>query len=279
MTNMQALTKFLKVIRWKNVAIFLLLQILLYFVFFNKNFDISDAWLFLSLSILSFGIFGNIQNNILDYELDRNKRNFVAFDKTTYIIWAILFIIFGFMFGFASFYFTFSPTLLYAILIFPLSLSLYNTYLKKLPLIGNIVIALLTAFAIYVPVAYAKNIDYQTPTLFFLLIMAFILSLIREIVKDLEDADTDRQFGYKTLAIISPRASIIWLGILYLLYFIFLFRYKNNLNEICFYTLLVLSTLISVLSIKFLKDQNYAFTSSLIKIWMIGGLLITLLLS
>ena len=275
---MQALTKFLKIIRWKNAAIFLLLQILLYFVFFNKNFDISDAWLFLSLSILSFGIFGNIHNNITDYELDRNKLNFVAFNKTTYIIWAILFIIFGFIFGFTSFYLTFSPTLLYAILIFPLSLGLYNVYLKKMPLIGNIVIALLTAYAIYVPVAYAKNIDYQSHTLYFLITTAFILSLMREIVKDLEDAEIDRQFGYKTLAIISPRASIIWLGILYLLYFIFLFKYKNNINEICFYMILIWSAVISILSIKFLKAKEFAFTSSLIKIWMIGGLLLTLLL-
>ena len=276
---MQALTNFLKIIRWKNAAIFIILQILLYFYFFDRKFEISDAWLFLILSILFFGIFGNIHNNITDYELDRNKNNFIAFDKTTYLIYTIIFVILGVILGFTAFYFTFSPTLLYAILVFPISLGLYNIYLKKLPLLGNLLIAFLTTFAIYVPIAYAKNIDAHQQVFYFLLIMSFLLTLIREIIKDLEDANIDRLYGYKTLPVINKRwATIIVYG-LGLVFFVLLGLSKNTIPTLSFYSILTISIIFFALSTKLMSENKYHQVSQLIKILMFLGFVIIILLS
>jgi len=275
----QQLIKFFKIIRWKNVVVYLLLQVLLYFAFFDKHFSITDAWLFLTLSITFFGIFGNIHNNIIDYELDQKKKNFIAFDKTSYLILAIIFVILGLLFGFAAFYFSFSPTLLYAILIFPIGLGVYNMYLKQLPLIGNLLVAALTSLSIYVPFANAKNIDYHDEKFYFLIAMAFILTLMREIIKDIEDMEVDKQFNFKTLPIISRKSAFSLYGILNILYFVFLFMHKSTLKSLCFYTLLITGLISWGIATKLLKKKKYHQISLMIKFVMLIGFMAVTLLS
>ena len=249
----QPLINFFKIIRWKNVVIYLLLQFLLYFAFFDKSFSIKDGWLLLTLSITFFGIFGNIHNNIVDYELDKMKKNFFEFNRIAYLIWAIIFVVLGFLFGFAAFYMTFSPNLLYGILVFPIVLVLYNISLKKLPLIGNIAIALLATLSIYIPVANAKDIDYHNETFYFLMALGFLFTLMREIIKDIEDVEVDKQFNYKTLPIVSKKIAFSLYGLLNILYFLLLFKHRDILNSFCFNTLLITGIISLLISTKLLK--------------------------
>lgn len=78
-------------------------------------------------------------------------------------------------------------------------LWIYSNHLKRLPLIGNLCIAALTGAAIFV-------IAFKFPThkelIYLYTIMAFSVSLIREIIKDMEDLKGDENFGSKTLPII-----------------------------------------------------------------------------
>ncbi len=275
----QQLINFLKVIRWKNILIYSTLQFLLYFVLFEQNFSFTNGWIFLGLSILSLVIFGNIQNNLIDYELDKNKPEFVDYGKTPLLVWTIIFLILGVIFGFTSFYMTFSPTVLYAILSFPLLLSLYNLYLKKLPLVGNLLIGLVTVLAIYIPVAYTKGIHYQIHAFYFLLIMGFLLTTMRELIKDMEDIYYDKAFGYKTLPIISLKTSIAVYSLLIILFFYFLFRFKPDLNGFIFKTLLVTGILFALVSIKLIKEKYYKELTQIIKLMMIIGFLSLVFLS
>jgi len=275
----QQLISFFKIIRWKNVVIYIFLQILLYFALFGQQFSFTNGWLFLSLSILFLGIFGNIQNNLIDYELDRKKPDFVDFNRTTYLIWAIIFLILGLIFGFTAFYQTFYPTMLYAVLSFPLFLSLYNLYVKKLPLLGNLLIAGITVYAIYIPIAYTRGIPYQTHCFYFLLLMAFLLTFMRELIKDIEDVEYDKVLNYKTLPIISVKLSIAVYGVLNVLFFYFLWLFKPELNHFTYITLLITGGLFTLVSMILLKEKRYKELTQIIKLMMLVGFLSVIFLS
>ena len=76
----------------------------------------------------------------------------------------------------------------------------YSARLKKLLLIGNITIALLSASMLLVVAVY--NDMLNNTTLGYAL-FAFLISLIREIVKDIEDMRGDATFDCRTLPIVA----------------------------------------------------------------------------
>lgn len=75
----------------------------------------------------------------------------------------------------------------------------YSNNLKRLALVGNLAVALLTGLSIY-----AVEILYKTGNQIILLYaaFAFFMTLIREIIKDMEDLKGDTTFGCKTLPIV-----------------------------------------------------------------------------
>jgi 4-hydroxybenzoate polyprenyltransferase len=77
-------------------------------------------------------------------------------------------------------------------------LWLYSNQLKRLPLLGNVTVALLTGLSVFVVyVLYRDSIFLFATYAFF----AFFISLIREIIKDMEDVEGDKKFDCKTLPI------------------------------------------------------------------------------
>jgi 4-hydroxybenzoate polyprenyltransferase len=75
----------------------------------------------------------------------------------------------------------------------------YSNSLKRQPFVGNFVVALLTAIAIWL-------VDSLYKTGHVLILMyasfAFFMTLVREIIKDMEDLKGDHTFGCKTLPIV-----------------------------------------------------------------------------
>ncbi len=75
----------------------------------------------------------------------------------------------------------------------------YSNYLKRQPFIGNLVVALLTGVAIWL-------VDSLYKTGHMLIVtyagFAFFMTLIREIIKDMEDLKGDQTFGCQTLPIV-----------------------------------------------------------------------------
>ncbi len=78
-------------------------------------------------------------------------------------------------------------------------LWLYNRRLKHLPLIGNVVVAGLVT----VSLPFARLDTPLTPALWVAMVFAFVLNLIRELIKDAEDANGDAGVGSRTLAILA----------------------------------------------------------------------------
>ena len=78
-------------------------------------------------------------------------------------------------------------------------LWLYSNALKRLPFIGNFTVALLTGLSIFI-----VNVLYPPWSVLVCLytLFAFFITLVREIIKDLEDLKGDDTFGCRTLPIV-----------------------------------------------------------------------------
>lgn len=75
----------------------------------------------------------------------------------------------------------------------------YASYFKKKPLIGNVIVAFLTALSLLIlSVYYPQNRELVLIYSLFV----FAISLIREIIKDMEDVRGDVSYGGRTLPII-----------------------------------------------------------------------------
>ncbi len=75
----------------------------------------------------------------------------------------------------------------------------YSNDLKRQPFIGNVVVAILTALSIVIVDALYRTGNFL---IFTYGTFAFFITLIREIIKDMEDVRGDDTFGCKTLPII-----------------------------------------------------------------------------
>ena len=78
-------------------------------------------------------------------------------------------------------------------------LWLYSNLLKRLPFVGNLTIAILTGTTLALVSLYFGEKEYLILTY---AVFAGFITLIREIIKDMEDMKGDERFGCKTLPII-----------------------------------------------------------------------------
>ncbi|PRY28168.1 4-hydroxybenzoate polyprenyltransferase [Spirosoma oryzae] len=78
-------------------------------------------------------------------------------------------------------------------------LWLYSAKLKRQPAIGNIVVSLLTALSLIVLAVYYRQNAHM---LLIYAVFSFGISLIREIIKDMQDIRGDARFGCRTLPIV-----------------------------------------------------------------------------
>lgn len=190
----------LRIARFWNLVIITLAQ---YFtVAFLVNRDLLYDWrlLALSLSTVCVAAAGYIINDYYDVKIDLiNKPERVVIGKSISRRYAILMhsglSVVGVMIGAVLNWKIGVVNFLSAFLLW-----WYSNYLKRQPFVGNVAIGLLTGMSILViillyPFAGKTNIIiYAT--------FAFFMTLVREIIKDIEDLKGDNTFGCKTLPIL-----------------------------------------------------------------------------
>ncbi len=155
--------------------------------------------LLLSLSTVLIAAAGYIINDYYDVKIDYiNKPERVVIGKSITRRYAILFHVMlsasGILIGL---YLSWRIAAVNVMSVF--LLWLYSNNLKRLPFVGNLTVAILTGAAIYV-----VDILYRTnnPMIIIYAIFAFFMTLVREIIKDMEDLKGDNTFGCKTLPIV-----------------------------------------------------------------------------
>jgi 4-hydroxybenzoate polyprenyltransferase len=79
-------------------------------------------------------------------------------------------------------------------------LWLYSNSLKRLPLVGNVAVSLLTGLSVAIVIFLYP--DFSVTSILVYSLFAFFMTLVREIIKDMEDLKGDNTFGCKTLPIV-----------------------------------------------------------------------------
>jgi 4-hydroxybenzoate polyprenyltransferase len=189
----------LKLTRFGNLIIIALTQ---YFTagFLIGMHTLNDTKLFLlSLSTVLIAAGGYIINDYYDVKIDYiNKPDRVVIGKSITRRYAILFHVMLSAFGIAiGLYLSLAIALVNAVSVF--LLWLYSNNLKRLPFIGNITVAFLTGLAVMVVDLYYRT---NNSLVIIYAVFAFFITLVREVIKDMEDLKGDNSFGCKTLPII-----------------------------------------------------------------------------
>lgn len=194
-----SLVSLLRIARFWNLLIIALAQYFTVAFLVDPNLVLDWRLLALSVSTVSVAAAGYIINDYYDVKIDLiNKPERVVIGKSISRRYAILMhsglSIFGLAIGTALHWkigaVNFFSTFL---------LWFYSNNLKRQPFIGNLAIGLLTGMSILIvillyPFAAKTNIAiYAT--------FAFFMTLVREIIKDIEDFKGDNTFGCKTLPI------------------------------------------------------------------------------
>jgi len=193
---------FLKLIRYKNILIISITQVLSYFFLsplIGINDVLSNRFLLLISSTFLSAAAGYIINDYMDVKLDMvNKPKAVIIGKSISRRWAILL---HSGFNILAIFLAWQISYRVAGLVFTCSLLLwmYSQYFKKSYLLGNFLVALMTASTIFILIPFDENTNIPACIAFSL--FAFFSNLIREIIKDTEDMRGDSKFNAKTLPI------------------------------------------------------------------------------
>jgi len=301
------ITAFFKLVRFKNLVLVALTQYLLQYLVLEPALNeaqllpILDKFHFFLLVFTTVLIAagGYLVNDILDYEMDVVNKpekvfvNRVFAKQTVWVFYGISVLI-----GFAiAWYLAFYVKNVPLVSIFPtavLLLFFYSKSWKKKPLLGNVVVAVFCAFVAGV-VLFAERENFakmgesgREVTVLFggYLVFSFLSTLLREIVKDIEDMEGDREIGLATLPIrYGVNAAKIWvLGAgaslaFSLLYFLWWLSQMGKWLSIGFTVALVLLPLLYLLFLigKARLKSDYSKASSLAKMLMLSGLILLLI--
>jgi geranylgeranylglycerol-phosphate geranylgeranyltransferase len=151
---------------------------------------------FLVIAGISAASFGNVINDLHDIATDRIShcgrplpKNEVSPDNARTFAWFLAFT------ALACGAFV-SPVYSAGTALPLLLLTLYTRFFKSIPLAGNAVVSLLVGYALLFGALTAPGVKgLLVPAL-----LAFMLNLIREIIKDLQDEPGDRAAGISTTA-------------------------------------------------------------------------------
>lgn len=213
------ISAFLKLIRLKNLLIIALTQSVL------KYFLIEEYFAEPSLTCFSFSLYltalilivasGYIINDIYDVETDKiNKYKTRVIEKiikksAAFKVYYFLNFL-GLVSGFYAAFIVNKIWLGFVFLFFIFSLWRYSQKHKTSFIIGNIQVAFLTALSIinlglFELLSTGLNIKEESYIIFLIILFyagfSFITTLIREIIKDLEDIEGDKNICANTLAI------------------------------------------------------------------------------
>ena len=298
----------LNLIRWKNLLMIALMQYLVKYALLLPFYEshgvlttLSDFNFFLLvLATLCIAAGGYVINDVYDIDTDKiNKPNKLIVNKyiteknatTLFMVLNIVGVGIGFYLsngigksGFFAIFFI-ASALLY----------IYSSALKQIAVVGNIVVSIVVSLSILlvgifelIPAMSAGNKEVQITFLKIILdyaVFAFMINLLREMVKDIEDIDGDSKAGIQTLPVMlgKERTNKIVLilsliPIVSITYYVITYLFKQQL-VVGYFLILVIAPLIYV-SIKLFnanKKAQYKHISLILKLVMLTGMLSLLL--
>lgn len=289
--------KILQLIRYKNLILLALMQLVIRFGYLEQIqiplalYYWQYALLILSTVLIAAG--GYVINDVFDQDADEiNKPEKVIIGtylsessaNNLYAGLTISGVACGFVLANSVAHSNFA-------IIFVLIASLlyfYASSLKQIPFLGNVLVASILAISVLIIGVFdifpnTFEINQQEMSIAFLILwdyakFAFMLNLVREIIKDIEDVEGDKIQEIKTLPIVigiknSNRFAFALLlaPLLYLFYYLYNYLYANNLFiGILYMIIFVIAPMIFSLILiwKAKEKKDYTKCSQLLK-WII----------
>jgi 4-hydroxybenzoate polyprenyltransferase len=281
------LKEFLYLIRFPNLLLIILSQALVQASLLSPGLDwariAEPGFLMLTLATVCVAAAGYIINDYYDVKIDAiNKPERVVVGKAirrrpamfTHMVLSFAGVALGFWLSIAVGLINLGAVLL---------LWGYSARFKKMPLVGNVVIALLGASMLLVVAVYAGKLNKITISY---AVFAFLISLIREIIKDMEDVRGDASFDCRTLPIVLGirRAKYVLypiIAIFQAFLLVVIFHPVTNLGFDVYMLLFVLIPCIWMIVklVRADKKRDFTFLSNLGKLIMLTGILSMLLLN
>lgn len=212
---------YLKLFRVQNLIMIAAMQYIIRYGFLklqNVGLALND-WMFglLVLATVLIAAAGYVINDVYDVETDhinkpgKNQIGKIISEEMGFNIFIGLNIV-ALIIGFYLSNKIMKTSFLGIFIISSMFLYLYATSWKKIAVVGNLIIALLTAFSVLIigmfdiiPAIYSEN-EILMKTLLSILfdyaMFAFLVNFLREIVKDIEDINGDYNQGMNTLPIL-----------------------------------------------------------------------------
>jgi len=151
----------------------------------------------------------------------------------------------------------------------------YSASLKRMMIVGNLVVGLMTGMAfIYGAIVIGNMRRAAMPAIF-----AFLINVVREVIKDVEDIEGDRKGNALTLPVRYGIGPALWFasGAIALLIAATIAAYQLGLYTVLFlYPVLVVDLLLLAVMIGMWKDQKPLTMnrlSNVLKVCMVLGLL------
>ncbi|MEY8847592.1 geranylgeranylglycerol-phosphate geranylgeranyltransferase [Psychroserpens sp. XS_ASV72] len=294
----------LQLIRYKNLLLIVLVQLLIRYALFEPfQIDVAlstSGFIVLIIATLCIAAAGNIINDIYDLETDKvNKPERVVIDrhiseKTAFNLFIALNVI-GVVLGFYLSHSVGRSPFFSIFVIISAALYVYASFLKQTPFFGNLLISILVGMSILIvgifdliPAITEQNSGTQFTMFEILLdyaVFAFLVNLVREMVKDIEDINGDYKAQMNTLPITLGRERARYIAFIFsffpiiaVTYFVVTYIYQQEI-AIGYFLLFVLAPLIYA-SIKIFMAKtkmHYHHISNVYKIIMLLGMLSLLL--
>jgi len=289
----------LKLIRWKNLALILLVHVLIKYALL-ESFEVLTVldnlhFFILTLTTICLAAAGNIINDIYDIETDKiNKPDGVIIgtsvsEKAAYNLFFIFNIV-GIGLGFYLSNHIGKPTFFGIFVIVSLLLYVYASLLKRTIVFGNVVISFLAALSVMIigifdiiPAIFPQNKASQITffnIIFDYAVFAFLVNFVRELLKDIQDIDGDYKAGMNTLPIAIGRErankiafAISLVPIAAVIYYLSTYLYKQQF-AIIYFLILVIAPMIYA-SIKIFSadhKKDYKRLSTIYKLIMLLGM-------
>lgn len=225
-------------LRWPNLMLTLLSLLISYFFLLQpihqqmgvvSSLDLTNFML-LAVSTLFIMAGGYVINDLTDIESDlinQKAHSVIGVPRKLFLTFYFLFSLGGLLLSLWLSFRLENMSLWSVFLLSFVSLLLYSKYLKSTPLAGNMLIAILCGLVPMLPLIFDQglvffhiNSDYLI--FHFLGFFGLLLTLIRELVKDMEDEIGDRKMNVTTFPVVFGLQASRWTCFIFFMLFLVL---------------------------------------------------------
>jgi len=224
---------------------------------------------------------GYIINNFYDSEKDsiNRPRKSTLEQYVSQNTKLILYFIINFIVVIIASYVSFRSVLFFSIYIF--AIWFYSHKIKKRPIIGNLISAILTITPFFAIFLYYKN---YSGLIFVFGFYLFLILAMRELVKDLENLKGDLTLDYKTVPVVyGEKTAKIMIALLVLINILvtgyLVFTYDLGKMDYFFYGSISLLFIVVFLVYKAQRQQQYVWIHNLLKLLVLLGVFSIVLLN